>query len=122
VLVFKPPVWNPKVMLCPSDIQPREEHSYLLNDHLARYKIKYGSTRGVSRSDIILMGEKKSDWDDYYMNLGDFPTRVEQYRHGLHLGSNYLFMDGHVDSKLPQWAINAIDPWDPTAAKNPTPQ
>src|SRR5947209_5232415 len=41
VHVFKPPQWNPKVMLCPADLEPAEEHSYILNDHLADRKIKY---------------------------------------------------------------------------------
>ena len=35
VQVFKPPVWNPPVMKCPSDVEDMaEEHSYLLNNHL----------------------------------------------------------------------------------------
>src|SRR5947207_2709881 len=38
VHVFKPAVWNPPVMLCPSDVEPTEEHSYILNAHLGERK------------------------------------------------------------------------------------
>src|SRR5438046_7733070 len=31
--VFKPPVWNPPILLCPADNQPAVEHSYVLNYH-----------------------------------------------------------------------------------------
>ena len=61
---------------------------------------------------------------DYYMNdvnepgLGtvtsDFDLgKVELYRHGIQLGSNYLYMDGHVGT-FKQAGIfeNAADPWD----------
>src|SRR3954447_13146568 len=41
VHVFKPAVWTPPVMLCPNDVEPVEEHSYLLNDHLAKRGIKF---------------------------------------------------------------------------------
>jgi len=34
MFVFKPAVWNPPVMTCPEDVEPAEEHSYILNDHL----------------------------------------------------------------------------------------
>ncbi len=113
--VFKPPVWNPPVLTCPADQQPAEEHSYILNNHFRRHDIRYSSTKGVNPSDVIVMGEKKSTEPDYYMDLKDFNRLVEQYRHGLQLGSNYLFLDGHVDSRTPEKAQGAIDPWDPTA-------
>jgi prepilin-type N-terminal cleavage/methylation domain-containing protein/prepilin-type processing-associated H-X9-DG protein len=112
-LVFKPAVWNPPTLLCPADEEPVNEHSYLLNNHFKRHDIRYGATKGVSPSDIILMGEKKSMATDYHMDLNQFEEVVEKYRHGLQLGSNYLFMDGHVDTKMPATAKTAIDPWDP---------
>jgi prepilin-type processing-associated H-X9-DG protein len=112
-VVFTPPVWNPPTLICPADIEPVFEHSYILNNHFKRHGIRFGATKGVSASDIILMGEKKSSETDYHMDLNDFDRVVEQYRHGLQLGSNYLFLDGHVDTKLPTQARTAIDPWDP---------
>ena len=120
--VFKPPVWNPPVLTCPADQQPAEEHSYILNNHFRRHEIRYSSTKGVNPADVIVMGEKKSTEPDYYMDLKDFNRLVEQYRHGLQLGSNYLFLDGHVDSRTPEKAQGAIDPWDPTTPDtNPPP-
>src|SRR2546423_2533943 len=33
--IFKPAVWNPPIMLCPSDApDPAFEHSYIINDHI----------------------------------------------------------------------------------------
>lgn len=117
--VFKPPIWNPPWMLCPSDEMPAEEHSYLLNDHLHLRKIR-AHTRdlgGLSSTEIVLMGEKRSDYPDYYMNRTDYPTRVEPHRHGIQYGSNYLFLDGHVDTLHKAQSLKGIDPWDvPTTA------
>ena len=111
--VFRPPVWNPPTMLCPADQEPAEEHSYVVNNHFQRHKIRFGATRNISASDVIVMGEKKSSERDYYMDLQDFARVVEQWRHGARLGSNYLYMDGHVDTDRPDKARGAIDPWDP---------
>jgi prepilin-type N-terminal cleavage/methylation domain-containing protein len=133
--VFKPAVWNPPTMLCPADHQPEEEHSYILNDHVLQRKIRVGKTgqEGLSPSDIILMGEKKSDFGDYYMEYKldasgkpvsgttDFWRLVEKYRHGIQLGSNYLMLDGSVISKAPKEAEAGMDPWDPVLAA-PTPE
>jgi len=108
------------VMLCPSDEEPSEEHSYILNDHLFLNKIKFGSRNlgGLTPSDVILMGEKRTDWNDYYMNVGDYNTRVEPYRHGIRRGSNYLYMDLHVGVLREQRdVVAASDPWDPAIAK-----
>jgi prepilin-type N-terminal cleavage/methylation domain-containing protein/prepilin-type processing-associated H-X9-DG protein len=114
VHVFNPPVWNPPVMLCPADFEPDEEHSYLLNDHLHLRGIRRGSTNlaGLSSSDIVLMGEKRTDYNDYYMNRGDYDTRVEPWRHGRRIGSNYLFFDLSVRTNAPVEAIGGFDPWD----------
>ena len=130
VHVFKPPIWNPKVMLCPSDFEPAEEHSYLLNNHLADREIKIASKNlgGLTCSDVVVMGEKTSSWNDYYMNAedyrrdrpGDFALgKVELYRHGIRLGSNYLYMDMHVGSfRRSDQFDRGLDPWD--VATGPT--
>jgi prepilin-type processing-associated H-X9-DG protein len=117
--VFKPPVWNPPVMKCPSDVEDMaEEHSYLLNNHLVEQPqpIRFGSkVPGRSPSDVIVMGEKTWDYPDYYMNSGvfrtDYYTRVNPWMHGLRLGSNYLFLDLHVETKTELEAKAGIDPW-----------
>src|SRR2546429_208766 len=44
--------------------------------------------------------------------MTEFNRVVEQYRHGVRLGSNYLYHDGHVGTLLPREALTGIDPWD----------
>jgi prepilin-type N-terminal cleavage/methylation domain-containing protein/prepilin-type processing-associated H-X9-DG protein len=113
ISVFKPAIWNPAIMLCPADFEPALDHSYVLNYHLYLRGIKYQSKMdGVTPSDVVIMGEKRSDRIDYYMTTGEFDDVVEPYRHGATLGSNYLFLDLHVGLLLKQQAIDAIDPWD----------
>jgi len=131
VQVFKPPVWNPPVMKCPSDVEDMaEEHSYLLNNHLVEqpHPVKFGSkVPGRSPSDVIVMGEKTWDYPDYYMNTGiflktDYFTRVNPWMHGLRLGSNYLFLDLHVETKTDLEAKAGADPWsfpDPSGTTQP---
>jgi prepilin-type N-terminal cleavage/methylation domain-containing protein/prepilin-type processing-associated H-X9-DG protein len=125
VHVFKPAVWNPPIMLCPSDLEPMEEHSYILNDHLAARQIKASTKNlgGKPTSDVIVMGEKKSDYPDYYMNEHtDYPSRIEFYRHGPKLGSNYLYLDWHVGTLRQNDALIGMDPWDvPLPPPDPTP-
>jgi hypothetical protein len=65
------------------------------------------------------MGEKNTTIYDYYMEYGDFPRVVDPYRHGAKLGSNYLFLDMHVDTVLPNVAESALDPWDFAAGLTP---
>lgn len=120
--------YTPKVMVCPEDLDPVEYHSYIVNKHLADERIRFGTQklgRLNSSSEIVVAGEKKTEERDYYMEDSDFTIRglVEQYRHGVKLGSNYLFLDGHVDSRMPDTVKNQIDPWDPdtTDPVNPNP-
>lgn len=114
--VFKPAAWNPPILICPADPLPGEAHSYVLNNHCSRYDIRLHRTKGVSASQIILMGEKQSEITDYYMDAEDFDRVVEKFRHGFYLASNYLFLDGHVDNSPPESAKGNIDPWEPPVA------
>jgi len=102
------------VLVCPSDVEPYEAHSYVVNGHIAEHRNRVGGTGlgGKSGSNIILAGEKRSDERDYYMQSEDFARVVEPFRHGIHLRSNYLYLDGHVDNATPGQAILGIDPWD----------
>jgi len=109
----------PQIMLCPADDEPAAQHSYVLNDHVIKRQIRRGKTGGggILSSEIILLGEKKSDYQDFYMEFKqdgstDFWRLVEQYRHGIQLGSNYLMLDGHIESKAPKEAEGGLDPWD----------
>ena len=126
VFVFEGGAWNPKVMLCPSDLEPVNEHSFLLNDNLTLQAIKNHTTHigtGATASDIIVMGEKCSSEPDYYMNPGsaDYIGVVEYYRHGVNYGSNYLYLDGHVETTTPLIANQGIDPWNPAKPIPPPP-
>lgn len=125
--------WTPKIMTCPADFTGAEVqndpinytvHSYVLNDHLKTNVVRYSSKDlgGLTPSQVVVLGEKRSTERDYYMNINqggartDFPRVVEKYRHGVYIGSNYLYMDGHVDTAGPSDAIKGIDPWSvPTA-------
>jgi prepilin-type N-terminal cleavage/methylation domain-containing protein len=113
--------WTPPIMLCPADAQdPAEYHSYILNAHLVERKIRYFSKNlaGLNSSQVVVMGEKRSDVNDYYMETlrdgtSDYARGdIELYRHGLRIGSNYLHLDMHVDTLMPQQVKGAIDPWD----------
>ena len=64
-------------------------------------------------------GEKVTSETDYYMAVDEFDRVVEKNRHGRILGSNYLYLDSHVDSVAPNEAQSGIDPWDLPASVNP---
>jgi type II secretory pathway pseudopilin PulG len=118
--------WTSGLMVCPSDPQPGAAHSYLFNQHLVQNQNKvlmYSSkppTDMQTNATVVVLGEKRSIKDDYYMEQGDFPidptvaneTHVELYRHGAKLGSNYLFKDMHAQNSPPQALSDEVDPWD----------
>jgi prepilin-type N-terminal cleavage/methylation domain-containing protein len=129
--------WNSGVMMCPTDNTdppPNGLHTYILNDYMSYYNEKYGTPlpNHMAASNAILMGEKVSAVGDYYMEYGDYENgKIDATRHGIHLGSNYLFLDMHVEMKL---LLNNnsdfeafLDPWDfgnggTPAEPNPTNQ
>lgn len=123
-------VWDPPFMLCPTDIDPPPigSHTYILNEYLSYYNEKYGTPlpNHMSPSDAILMGEKVSGTGDFYMEYGDYAKVVDTVRHGINVGSNYLMLDMHVETKLltEDSYDQATDPWDfgNGSAPNPTPQ
>lgn len=115
-LAEDPVQWRPAILECPADLQPAFAHSYVLNNHLVLDTVKYSSgMRGVSPADIIIVGEKKTIAVDYYMNVSggtsDYDRLVEPYRHGPHIGSNYLYLDMHVAAATPKEARGSMDPW-----------
>lgn len=124
VYAFKPPIPNPPIMICPADLNPVADHSYVLNAHLEGRQndlnkdIHYSThVSGYSSSQIILMGEKVMDRNDYYMDRGDFAEGlVDAYKHGAKLGSNYLFVDLHVGLLAEKDAVFGVDPWDVSPA------
>jgi prepilin-type N-terminal cleavage/methylation domain-containing protein/prepilin-type processing-associated H-X9-DG protein len=143
--------WNHPMLTCPSDAEsnPMEEHTYILNKHLADREDKivknHTSVPNQPSSAVLLMGEKRLDKPDYYMGRrlktdggggggsggtggsGSTPTVdtdnsefviVEPYKHGIKLGSNYLFCDFHVDLVPPAQVPSTLDPWDVNLGTN----
>src|SRR4051794_39925687 len=114
--------YTPPVLRCPTDLDPWDAHSYVLNQHLADNFIKASSKNfgGLTATEVIIAGEKVTTERDYHMEAGadpdnpnsDFNRVVEKYRHGPKLGSNYLYFDGHVGTVLPDAAKTGMDPWD----------
>ena len=114
--------WTPKVLLCPADDEnPGEYHSYVLNGHLVEKGVRYFSKNfggNVTNTDVVVMGEKVTTEEDYYVEafpggtVSDYHQVVEHHRHGLRLRSNYLHLDLHVDNTEPKQIPLCIDPWD----------
>lgn len=119
--------YMPRILTCPADLNPVMSHSYILNKHLEdtpALLLKYtGKPRnGQSTSDVVVMGEKKTLIADYYMEPGDFDRTIDLLRHGIVLGSNYLFMDNSVRNIPALQAETGMDPWDPAPPpQNPNP-
>jgi prepilin-type N-terminal cleavage/methylation domain-containing protein/prepilin-type processing-associated H-X9-DG protein len=120
--IFPALPFTPEALRCPTDYEPWEAHSYVLNAHLADSGVKAGSKNfgGLTNSNVIVAGEKVTTERDYMMEAGpdalaagsDFNRVVEKFRHGAKLGSNYLYFDSHVDTVLPNEALTGMDPWD----------
>jgi len=133
--------FTPKILTCPSDIDPYENHSYVVNQELVQndnpVRFSSGYTGGRPRTDIIVACEKRSQVRDYHMErstggpvtdqttgityASEYDRVVEPYRHGLSYGSNFLFLDGHVSTALPDVAKNSVDPWDVVSSPAGTP-
>jgi prepilin-type processing-associated H-X9-DG protein len=114
-----PKDWTPPVMLCPADdINPTNFHSYLVNNHLIEHHLIYSSKApvGLTTSRVVVMGEKLTSATNYYVEilngLSTYDAQVEKYRHGQKTGSNYLYLDLHVDSNGPTTTTYGQDPWD----------
>jgi prepilin-type N-terminal cleavage/methylation domain-containing protein/prepilin-type processing-associated H-X9-DG protein len=120
--------WTPPIMLCPADDpDPGDYHSYLLNNHLLERNIRYSSKLpgGITPDHAVLAGEKKTSETHYFVETFDGPPpystyygrdgndgQVENYRHGPKVGSNYLYLDLHVDHNGPIELVYGMDPWD----------
>lgn len=121
-----PKDWTPPIMLCPSDDpDPTNYHSYLVNNHLIEHHLTFSSKApaGMTTSRVVVMGEKITNATNYYVEILDgqstYDAEVEKYRHGIKVGSNYLYLDTHVDSDGPITTIYGADPWDfPFTATN----
>jgi prepilin-type N-terminal cleavage/methylation domain-containing protein len=125
--------WTSPIMSCPSDPEPGAAHSYLFNEHLVANEqqvLTYTRRAPAGQEDtrVVVLGEKRTGVDDYYMEAGDFPIngvqpttlKVEQYRHGVKLGSNYLYKDMHAVASPPGALSAQVDPWDITPVATET--
>jgi prepilin-type N-terminal cleavage/methylation domain-containing protein len=110
-IVFRPSRWDPPTMTCPADQEPAYRHTYLLNAHILRYDLTYSRFKPWNPSTVLIMGEKRRLYTDYYMHVGDYPWLVDEYMHGR-VGSAYLYMDGHAEAKPPPQFWVGTDPWD----------
>ena len=110
--------WDHPLLLCPQDEKPvEEEHSYCLNWYFYRHKIRFHSggeaLAGRKPGDVILMGEKRAEANNYFIgDDNDYDYAADEFKHGLRLGSNYLFLDLHVAPLPPKENVrHAYDPW-----------
>jgi type II secretory pathway pseudopilin PulG len=110
--------WTPPIMRCPLDADPSYAHSYLVNGHLVEHHILYSSKPGgtLNSSTVVVMGEKRTLGTNYYVEIlhgrSTYDAQVDEAKHGIRRGSNYLFLDLHAgerDLKLP---VYGADPWD----------
>jgi prepilin-type N-terminal cleavage/methylation domain-containing protein/prepilin-type processing-associated H-X9-DG protein len=106
--------FTPASMLCPSDEEPKEAHTYVVNGHLGRRGFRLGDKDlgGRATHEVILAGEKRSVERDYYLQDHDFDRVAEPFRHGELRGSNYLFLDSHVETQQTREIKGGVDPWD----------
>jgi len=131
--VNDPAVYVPKIMLCPTDatdviVQPGSSpfvtpgtfntHTYVVSHNVGNEQVKFSKRDlgGLSPSDFIIMGEKNSQAPDMYMGTrsgepSDFKRVVDFYRHGK-VGSNYLHLDMHVETRRENEALRGVDPWE----------
>jgi type II secretory pathway pseudopilin PulG len=111
--------WTPPIMLCPADDpEPTNYHSYLVNNHLIEHHLTFSSKApaGMTTSRVVVMGEKITNSTNYYVEIlngqSTYDAQVEKYRHGIAVGSNYLYLDTHVDPNGPTTTTYGADPWD----------
>jgi prepilin-type processing-associated H-X9-DG protein len=107
--------WNHPLLLCPQDEEPLEEHSYALNWYFTYHDVRFHSRNfgPLKPGEVILMGEKRAEANNYFIGSDkDYDYAAEEFKHGLRLGSNYLFLDLHVSTLPPTAAVKrAYDPW-----------
>ena len=107
--------WNHPLLLCPQDEEPVEEHSYALNWYFYHHAVRFHTTNLAGRkpAEIVLMGEKRAEANNYFIGSNtDYDHAAEEIKHGLRLGSNYLFLDLHVAPLPPSANVRRLyDPW-----------
>ena len=108
---YDPWPYTPPILRCPTEQDPGEAHTNVLNwDPIAEH-VKQGSGHtGFERSaEQIIMAEKFGTRTDYYLEpFKDLSSLIDFYHHGPQLFSNYLYGDGHVQVASPDEAARDI--------------
>ena len=109
--------YNHPLLRCPTDEQPAEDNSYVLNWFLAQRHVRFntgsGGLAGLAPGEVVIMGEKRADTDWYFVgSRSEYRDSADPWRHDKKLGSNYLFLDLHVSPMEPKRAERAYDPWE----------
>ena len=104
------------LLLCPQDEEPVEQHSYALNWYFFHHEVRFHTRNfpgGLKPAEVILMGEKRVQANNYFIGSEhDYDYAAEEFKHGLRLGSNYLFLDLHVSTLPPSAHPRRLyDPW-----------
>lgn len=97
---------------CPTADLQRAEHTYLLNGYLTDLRARTHSRfrRGQSICDTILVGEKRDGVPQHYYGY-HMRYATDPLKHGA--GTNYLFLDMHVEFRQPWLPLpGARDIWD----------
>ena len=104
--------WNHPLLTCPQDESPTYEHSYALNWLIAEHNVRFhsGNVGGRAPGEVVVLGEKRAESVHYFIDAADYEEAADPYKHGLRVGSNYLFLDTHVGAML-RGAQEAYDPW-----------
>lgn len=135
-----PSIYVPKIMLCPTDatdviVEPGQSpfvlpgtfntHTYVVSHNVGNEQVKFSKRDlgGLTPSEFIIAGEKNSAAPDMYMGTrfgqpSDFKRVVDFYRHGK-VGSNYLHLDMHVETRKENESLRGVDPWN-YGTLNPT--
>jgi prepilin-type N-terminal cleavage/methylation domain-containing protein/prepilin-type processing-associated H-X9-DG protein len=109
--------YNHPLLRCPTDEQPAEDNSYVLNWFLAQRHVRFntgsGGLAGLAPGEVVLMGEKRADLNWYYIGgRNEYQEATDPWKHDVKLGCNYLFLDLHVSPMEPKRAERAYDPWE----------
>jgi prepilin-type N-terminal cleavage/methylation domain-containing protein/prepilin-type processing-associated H-X9-DG protein len=102
--------FTPAILRCPSESDPGEAHSYIVNwDPIADHAKAGNGHMAFERSaELVIMAEKFGIRTDYYLEpFKDLSSIVDFYHHKT-LYSNYLYGDGHVQPATPEEAARDI--------------
>jgi prepilin-type N-terminal cleavage/methylation domain-containing protein len=109
--------YNHPLLSCPTDQQPADDNSYVLNWFLAQRHVRFntgsGGLAGLAPGEVVVIGEKRAELNWYFIGGRDeYEEATDVWKHDVKLGCNYLFLDMHVSPMEPKGAERAYDPWE----------